>query len=282
MTLCIAAISRKQPSVHIVTVSDLMLSSAYMSTETRITKAEPLTPSRRWVVMFAGSPTPIGSVIRGVMEKLDGSQESETDVRVAVEAVYRDELRKKIEAEILSPFGLDRPTFLTRGREYFGEQEFARLNYEMSSCRLGLELLVAGFEPSGWPRIFSITDPGVFSSHDRLGFHAIGSGWMGALGSLYTNYEATLSKPELIYRVCEAKFLGESASGVGKRTYVLTFTQEPAFQTLWPDDVDRVIRPEWELHGKPQIPEKMPRQIDEALRNTGWGAPNVRPIRPPK
>jgi hypothetical protein len=277
MTLCIAAVSRKGPLAHLVTVSDLMLSSEYVSVETRITKVEPISPKRAWVMMFAGSPTPIGSINLQIKERLEGQDETEAEVRSAAETVYRDELRKKIEGEILSAFGIDRATFLTEGRENFGDQEFSRILYEINACRLGVDLIFAGFEPNGWPRIFSIGEPGTYESHERLGFHAIGTGSTRALGALYGSYEATLGKSELTYRACEAKFIGESAFGVGKRTYVLILNQDLSYEVLWPEDVDNIIRPQWEQHGRPPIPPEMPEKINKALRPTKWDKPKPRP-----
>ncbi len=182
MTLCIAAVSRKGPSrTCLVTVSDLMLSSDYMSVETRVTKVEPISPSRRWMMLFAGSPSPISAILLSVKEELvnANSQETEADVRAAVEHAYREELERKIEGEILSPFGVDRNTFLRRGRAWFGDQQFDRLAYAISACSLDLDLLIAGYEPSGLPRIFSISNPGVYESHERTGisldWHGIAS-----------------------------------------------------------------------------------------------------------
>jgi hypothetical protein len=276
MTLCIAAISRQAPHAHIVTVSDLMLSSEYVSVETRITKVEPVSPKRAWMMMFAGSPTPINSLHLQIKQRLEGKDETEAEVRTAAEEVYRHELCKKIEGAILNPMGIDRATFLRRGRAYLGDQEFSRVLYEVNSCDLGVELILAGFEPNGWPRIFSIGNPGKYESHERLGFYAVGTGSLRALGSLYTSYEATLSKAELVYRACEAKFVGESAFGVGKQTYVLTLRQDMTYEALNPPEVDRVIRPEWERIGKPPVPPNMTQKIEASLKRTEWQTPKPR------
>jgi hypothetical protein len=270
MTLCIAALSRKAPKAQIVTVSDLMLSNDYTSIETRVTKVESLSPSQRWLMMFAGSPTPIASIKLGVKERLQNCQETEMEVRAAVEEIYREQLKHKIENEILSPFGIDRETFVRRGRGWFGDQQFNRLVYEIENCRLGVDLIIAGFEPNGWPRIFSVSDPGTYESHERGGFHAIGTGSMRALGSLYTTFDPNLSKSELIYRACEAKFLGESASGVGKTTYVVTLANAAEYEQITPSDVQQHIRPIWEQKGKPPVPPEVLPEIDKVLNKIKW------------
>jgi hypothetical protein len=277
MTLCIASVSRAQPRAHIVTVSDLMLSADYVSVETRVTKVEPISPTRRWIMMFAGSPSPISTIQLAVKQELlnANSTETEGDIRAAVEMAYKSELKREIETEILGPFGIDRETFIHRGRAWFGDQQFDRLAYEIADCRLDLDLLIAGFEPSGLPRIFSIGNPaGAFESHERTGFHAIGSGSIRGLGSLFTTYDPTLSKSQLAYRVCEAKFAGESALGVGEQTYVLTLALDTngnaEYQSLYPEDVEKLIRPRWEAEGKPPIPNGLTEEIEKGLRPTKW------------
>jgi hypothetical protein len=270
MTLYIAAISRKEATI--VTVSDLMLSTDYTSIESRVLKVEPTTPQRRWIMMFAGAPSPASAFYRELTARLQGKDETEVEVRTNAEEVYREEVRKKIEAEILSPYGIDRATFLRRGRAWFGDEEFLRILYQINNCKLEIELLFAGFEPNGWPRIFSVDDPGSSVNHERTGFHAIGSGYLRALASLYTHYEAGLSKKELIYRMCEAKFLGEIALGVGRKTYMLSFSSSGDYESMYPEDVEEV-RAIWDQKGKPPIPVEAIARITQKLRTTKWQKP---------
>lgn len=270
MTLCIAAVSRIGPRAQIVTVSDLMLSNDYMSIETGVSKVESLTPSRSWLMMFAGSPTPIASLKQGIKDRLQGNPETEMAVRAAAEETYREEVKRKIEGDILSPFGINRETFLRRGRAWFGDQQFNRLVYEIADCKLGVDLIIAGFEPNGWPRIFSISDPGTYESHERTGFYAVGTGSIRAIGSLYTNYDPLLTKSELVYRICEAKFLGEMANGVGKRTVVYTLAANGEYEQIIPVDIEQKIRPVWEQKGKPPVPPEVLPEIDKVLHKIQW------------
>lgn len=91
---------------------------------------------------------------------------------------------------------------------------------------------------------------------------------------MYTTYETDLSKSELVYRACEAKFLGESAAGVGKQTYVLTLNLnsqgEAEYESLYPPDVEKDIRPKWVAEGRPAIPIDVADQIEKSLRPTKW------------
>ena len=69
-------------------------------------------------------------------------------------------------------------------------------------------------------------------------------------------------------------FLGESAAGVGEQTYVLTLNLnaqgEAEYESLYPADVERDIRPKWEAEGRPPIPADVIDQIGKSLRPTKW------------
>jgi 20S proteasome alpha/beta subunit len=90
--------------------------------------------------------------------------------------------------------------------------------------------------------------------HQRAGFHAIGTGSDLADAALVRTYERDLTVDEMIYRVCEAKFIGEAASGVGERTYIVTLDKTGAHRGVkFPKQVEP-IRAAWNTHGKPPIP----------------------------
>jgi hypothetical protein len=74
MTLCVAAYSPKYKTF--VTVSDLMLSTDYMSAETSSTKIKPLSSTGRWICMFAGSPSIYSNVLKRITGYLNGQEES--------------------------------------------------------------------------------------------------------------------------------------------------------------------------------------------------------------
>jgi len=223
-----------------VTISDLMLSSDFMSAETSTTKFQTISSSGKWASMFAGSPSVNGGIMTSVYGLLEGKQESFDEVVAAFEKAFRLALKRKIDGELLSPYGLDRDAFFKRGRGYFGEEEFSRILYQLNAIKLETSFLVVGFDPNSFPQIFSVFDPGVFEDHNHLGFHAIGTGWMRALGSLYGTYDGDLSTLDLIYRLCEAKFLGESALGVGKDTFIDVISPDGTHQVLYPQQVEPI------------------------------------------
>jgi hypothetical protein len=261
MTLCIAAISRRGD--QIVTVSDLMLSTSFTSQEADL-KATPLTRSNLWIVMFAGSPSVRDSVVGAVSAALAKRPETLPEVMGAFRTACQQELKVKIEDEILSPLGLDRDRFLRRGRTYFGEEDYSRLLRRIEATTLETEFLVAGVDPTGKARIFSVSEIGRCTRHDSPGFHAIGSGWVSAIGALYGTYRADLSLTDLIYRACEAKFLGESASGVGKYTMVLVTDRDCELLAIIPEAMEP-IREAWEQFGRPPVPDAAQTAIEQRL-----------------
>jgi hypothetical protein len=270
MTVCIAAISRKDN--RIVTASDFMLSNEYMSADTRTIKGEPVGRSGKWLAMFSGNPSVQAVVLKLANENLSADKsETSTEVLAAIENAFRETLKRKIDAELLSPYGIDRETFLQRGQAWLGEREFSDLLYQLRTTRLETSFLVAGFEPNQQPRIFSVTDPGVSQSHDSIGFHAIGSGNLRALGSLFTtyDYDAELTTDQLVYRVCEAKFLSESALGVGKRTIINIVDSDGKHEGLFPELVDKV-RNIWSQKGRPPIPDEGLRVIQQSRHEIRW------------
>ena len=61
MTLCIAAISERDRCI--VTVSDLMLSTDFMSSEAgSMMKSDVIPPHHRWIMLFAGDPVQTGYI----------------------------------------------------------------------------------------------------------------------------------------------------------------------------------------------------------------------------
>jgi hypothetical protein len=182
------------------------------------------------------------------------AQGSETleEVETAVESAFRAELKRKAEIEVLGFLGINREVFVERGREYFGEQKFGTLLDEVRGVDLETDFLLAGFSPDGWPHIFSVAHPGNSERHGNIRFHAIGTGSVMADAALCATYDPTLPLTGLIYRLCEAKFLGQSAYGVGSKTFVLVIAPDGTHQVLYPEHVEE-IRAIWKA-SRPPVP----------------------------
>ncbi|MGD0650127.1 MAG: hypothetical protein ABSA97_03140 [Verrucomicrobiia bacterium] len=108
--------------------------------------------------------------------------------------------------------------------------------------------------------------------HSSLGFHAIGTGETLARASLMGNLELTAPLTDVIYRLTEAKFMGESALGVGKKTVILTLGQDGEWDAVLPKDAEK-IRELWDKTGRPPIPAKAQDTINGIKRRLNWALP---------
>ncbi len=269
MTLCIAAVSVRDSTI--VTVSDMMLSTDTMSMDTFSVKTGPIGSSGRWMVLFAGDPTSFRSVADNADRRIRAGTESADEVVDAFVAAFQLAIQRKIEDELLSPYGFDRDRFFREGRAAFGDEEFTRVLYQINATKLDTDFLVAGFGLDKRPRIFSISDPGVYSDHTNLGFHAIGTGSLRACGALFSTYAADLRNIDLAYRLCEAKFLGESALGVGEKTLIALHVID-GVKLVYPEQLVPV-REAWKRHGKTPIPEEACTAILMGLRSVSRKMP---------
>lgn len=252
MTLCVAAIARVEK--RFLTASDLKLSTEIMSTESRIMKLSLVGENPRWTVMFAGDPTYsaiITSRVSAEMKRTGARSANEGRIATFFVNTFQDVLRKKIEDELLSPYGLTREQFIQNGRQHFGDELFAKMLYQINEMGLGTEFLVGNPES-----LMSIRDPGVVRFHNHLGFHAIGSGATIAIASLMENFDMNGSIADISYRLLEAKFRGESALGVGPKTmFTLIDLNGTVFEGLNADSCEK-IRKIWQEKGRPPTPQE--------------------------
>lgn len=189
------------------------------------------------------------------------------DVIKAYEDAYKDELRIKVETEVLSQYGMTRKQFLKEGRESFGDEEFIEILRQMTNTELETDSLVGGFQEDDSPILFSIHHPGANTIHGS-GFHAIGSGATLANASLMTKADLDGSMLDIVYRVLEAKFNGESALGVGKKTAVVVASGAGEWMLIPPNDTGP-IRGLWEKIGRPPVSQEARNLISDALISTG-------------
>jgi hypothetical protein len=270
MTLCIAAIARKEK--RFVTVSDLMLSNQIMSAEPTISKVSFVGENPLWTVMFAGNPTHAQRVRAMVIGALNASGKKSLkagEIADVYQSAFKVELKNKINDELLGPLGITRDEFVKSGRAQFGDELFGKMLYQINSTELETSFLIGN--PTA---LLSVADPGVVHDNYALGFHAIGSGETLANASLMGAFDAEAPLAEVIYRLLEAKFRGESASGVGRKTFV-TLVDESGWDRQGLNDVNvESLRKIWYEKGKPPIPEEFLKAL---------GHPNVKlfPLRWP-
>jgi hypothetical protein len=233
-------------------------------------------------MMYAGDPSVYEEVQRRVIEDLFGGngEDSAPTVVEACERAYRAELERHIDGKILSRYGLTRKEFVRDGRAYFGEEQFARIRLEVDEADLNTTLLVMGFDLKARPWMFTVSNPGVRKHRLALGFHAIGTGDLLALGTLAQTYDVDLDTDELMYRVCEAKFASELATAVGKKTYAMKLAPDGTQHRLPPERI-KPLGERWHRK-RPPVPRSTLNAVRQNWREFRWrfSPPPADPMRP--
>ena len=264
MTLCVAAISRKENKI--VTVSDFLLSTDWDSSESPAMKIAKTGFKNRWRVMFAGDPSTFIKVNTKATSLLAGTKESTKDIMAAFQDAFQDTLKSEIEGAKLSRYGMTRKQFLEKGRQNFGKEEFLRILREVQSIGLETEFLVAGFDDNEEPSLVSIDDDsGTPYIRDLSSYHAIGSGAPLAEASLMGTFNTHASVSDIVYRLSEAKFLSERSPFVGESTFVTVFGLKNYWNAILPPEMEK-IKKLWKEKGIPPIPVGASKLITENLK----------------
>jgi hypothetical protein len=221
VTMCAAVISeeRYRPKA-ILAVNDTRFSWGEMSMDSGWKMQ---TVHRRWRVMFSGPVSPMTVLIDAVRTAVAGL--GETSYRAfgrQCARAYRDERKRIIESEILSEHDVNSYA------EYEGLKSTDRPLFDALSEKIKKEeaewnLLFMGFDDSGKPHIFVITEHGKIQWCDLFAFAAIGSGaWIAHHALARFGFNRFMERTVATYGLLTAKFASESADGVGKSTGFVT------------------------------------------------------------
>jgi hypothetical protein len=138
---------------------------------------------------------------------------------------------------------------------------------KLQKIELGFQVIVAGFDWNADGHIFTVEHPGVPISHDVAGWKAIGVGEFGVQNTLITHsVSQNMELARVLYHTCEAKFVSESALGVGRYTQVkipVPGVEDDAL--ILSEEFVSVIRRAWEEEGRPRVPSGLVDVIREQL-----------------
>jgi hypothetical protein len=255
MTICLAAIS--STGKEIIAASDSLMS--WGGTVTGETSLKYNRLHRRWAVMIAGDDVlPTEPMIRHLTidigrYKVPTVQQVEDGIRRSWKFVKNQQAT----TQVLSAYDLNLEKFIREGRDTFGDIGFADLRAAVDrASELSCELLVYGFDESDMAVLFVVVHPGEPVNFTRLGFAAIGSGRDSAIASLMWNpsHKAYHDTTTVVYRVAAAKFMAESALGVGRDTTISGLKPDGSAFLLSNAQV-KAIRTLWEGEGQPRIPK---------------------------
>ncbi len=244
MTICIAAIC--EDGQRIVVAADRMFTSpapVNMEFETEEKKIEPIAPN--CVALLAGNSGLGTEVLLEVSRKVGGNQSpSMSDVaQWMTEAYISTRARKAEETHVVSSLGSDFATFRSKGASlpvYLQAQPgiYQQLVAVMNQFNMGLEILVSGIDGTG-AHLAVVVHPGSHVWLDKLGYGAVGSGAIHALGRLHlagqTRHRALA---ETLFSVYDAKKAAEVAPGVGKETDVHIIDKDKGHRECGKDELD--------------------------------------------
>ncbi len=222
MTVCIALMC--EGGKKIVAVSDHMLSMESFSGDNLALKIEPI--HRNWFALWSGDVSYIPLVLdvaTHILCKKD--KPNQHDAAEAMTQAHSNILEREINNQVLSRLGYNLQSFRKVGKEQLTASVYNSIHREIKAVSLDAEFLVCGFDEEGDGHIFTLEKNGALKSCDAAGFWAIGSGTHNALSAIFfhaTKNGINQNSPlaDALYVACEAKFMAESAVGIGKKTFV--------------------------------------------------------------
>lgn len=172
--------------------------------------------------MLAGDSAMQAEIIQDlqadVNRRVNAKPEEWLKVRLVAELYnryYREARARRAERVVLSPIGLDQNTFISRQREM--NSDFLRqIAKELYGFEVpGIQTIFAGIDADG-PHLY-VASGNELSSHDAVGFAAIGAGyWHADSQFMFAGHSRSKQAPETLLLTYAAKKRAEVAPGVGK------------------------------------------------------------------
>jgi uncharacterized protein YaiI (UPF0178 family) len=265
MTVCIAAIAKDDA---IVVTSDLMMSTGGFSAD-KVTVKATRVASHWWVMFSADDISYVTAVLDRVVNLLQSTGNVFSSVRSAFVQAYLDERQNQCEHRVLGSYNIKMARFLQENAQIFTAEESRDLYTRIKNVRLGCSLLAVGFDQLGNAHIFEVSEDanGDVSDKvmDNVGFWAIGTGQYSALSVLFFHeYSRTKEIPTAVYRVAEAKFMAESAQGVGKYTAIGIFKPNLTACFLGQAKLSE-IKAAWLAEGAPRTPKNIEKSVEAMI-----------------
>jgi hypothetical protein len=240
VTIAIAAITN--PDDVIVCVSDRMISfgDAYPADDNAIVKAIRL--SEQWTAAWSTNNVAfILPIVEELRRRFDAKiQWDGAEAANELAAVYSETLQREFVAEHLSRFNYKTiDQFRTEGRSDLGDH-FTDLLVELGRFDLGTSFLFFGHDKQTHAKLFSVEGPGRVVDLNALKYGVIGSGYHMANASLRWPPPLSFLLEDTIYRLLEAKFSAETATGVGKTTTVALRNRDGLVTLLPRNEIEEI------------------------------------------
>jgi hypothetical protein len=247
LEVTIAIVTLSAPDEHFVCVSDRMIShdDILMGQDNAILKNFGL--CKDWSVAYsANNIQNVFPLLNKVRNRLpDGP---DTVSQGELKKYFTEAISETIQQEFfdrrLRRYGYGSlRKFIEEGRDHLGEH-FFELCRELDQCDAGVDFIVYGYGEAQSTQLFEVTGKGEIKDHSAFRYAVIGSGYWMASASLKRKPLA-FDFDAMAYRLLEAKFSSETASGVGKTTTVTVKRRNQQDIVIWPDVVEK-IRAVWE------------------------------------
>jgi 20S proteasome alpha/beta subunit len=220
MTVCVGAIAEKSKAIVMVADKSVTYSGGTpMESDTSVRKIVPIGTSG-WYALIAGDSTFALDVVYECEQILfsNGVPSSGSEMMRHVKAAYQQCRETDISDRILKPRLLTKDLYTSRPSSLLPLPLSLTdaIDREVKDYSTSTRLLICGFDDGKVPHIFSICDPGVYDSHDLLGFHAVGIGQETALARLLS-MDAEKADPlaKSLYGAFDAKVNAEIIQGIG-------------------------------------------------------------------
>lgn len=254
VTIAIVAITYDE---HVVAVSDRMISFDDVFQANDAAALKTIQIADNWHAACAGDPGAFRVVLRKLTRRLKGVDVDELEVRKFAAECYAEALREDFAGRNLVQLGYQTvEEFRQSGRGDLGDALFNKMMVDLQSANLALEMIVFGVDPDKphSARLFEVVNPGRIVER-VTGYTAVGSGYYMAMSALNRKPLEPRDLDDVIYRLLDAKFSAETASGVGKSTTVIWVRPDGTVRRIDTEEVDRVRKIWDEVMKQPDPPD---------------------------
>jgi hypothetical protein len=266
VTVCIAAICTFRGAPMVLATSDQMITSEDI--EYQQPQPKGLLVSNHVIAMFFGNA--VEQVTVALAVKAEAIRQNESNMALLAE-LYAHEYarlrRRRAEAAILEPLGLDTETFLSR-QHALDAGFVADVTHQLQDYHLDRYggAILAGVDSTG-AHIYHVGDPGMALCMDRFGFVAGGGGrWHAESQFMFAGYVPMWDFERALLLIYSAKKRAEVAPGVGDATDLVAITSRPPELYYFGSEADVVKKLETVYQEGRQEMEQVKHRQEENVR----------------
>lgn len=237
MTVCIGAICDNGKTI--VIASDRMWTQQYLSVEFEHAGSKITDIGDCCVLTTAGSVVAPTKLIENTKNDVTKKKIYDiSEIANIAKTHFTIERNIRIEDKYFKPRGLTIKEFYKDGVQHkMSEGIIGLLDSKIETFDFQLNILIAGIDDTGG-HLYVVFPPGRVESYDRIGYVGIGSGTPHVESTFIINgYKKSWDIKTAVYATYEAKKLAEKAPGVGKKTDIVTLSNEkvpkPIAETLF-------------------------------------------------